>query len=199
MKRGVIERRHGVGKDHLAHHAVAQQIGEAFLRVPVFVFLGTDVAFGGVFVTAPPGVEIGAVLWIQVIAIGVNGRAGVRIGGNYNIGVIAHGGVTASGGLGIKLLVVLPDLVNRAVAVAQYRIFMEFLVLPDGHVLAMLPRHFADEGFRQSLCGFEIAVHDFEAETHHRLMVLTIHRRPGDDNQRLANPLEAGDADTAAV
>ncbi len=88
----VVEGRHRVGEDHLGHHAVALQVGAALGRVPVLGLLAADVLLRRVAVGAAPGVEVVAVLRVEVLAVAVDGGAGVGVAGDRDVGLVAVGG-----------------------------------------------------------------------------------------------------------
>src|SRR5690606_15468279 len=91
MKRFGIKRWHSIGKNDFTHHAVAFEIREPLGRIPVFTFLFPYVLFCRIFIAAAPSIKIWLVTLFEIIPIGLNRSTGVGVGGNNNIGFIAHG------------------------------------------------------------------------------------------------------------
>ena len=76
----LIERRHSIGKHHLAHYPLAILVPVADAVIPVAHLLGAIMLLGRILVSATPFVECLAPLGIEVLAImGVTtARVGVR-------------------------------------------------------------------------------------------------------------------------
>ena len=88
-----VERRYGIREDHFAYDAVALEVGQSFGGIPVLGLLAAYVLFGGIFVAAAPGIEVGALAWFEILAVGIDRGAGMRVGGNRDVGTIGGGHV----------------------------------------------------------------------------------------------------------
>ena len=129
---GLEERRHRVREDHLADDAFLLHVGHALDVVPVLVLLAADVLLLRVLVAAAPGVELVAQRGLEVIAVGLDARAGVGVGGDDDVGAsfgvaARHGSASVGAGRGFsrvrggssapgRILLSPPDSVARVTA-----------------------------------------------------------------------------------
>jgi len=89
-QRLIPERRHGVWINDFADYALAVLIVAANVEIPIAQFLAAVMLLRRIFVNAAPLVETIAVFGIEIFAVLRVAGAGVGIGGDQQIGFVAH-------------------------------------------------------------------------------------------------------------
>jgi hypothetical protein len=91
------ERRHRVREDDLARDPLGLHVATALGVVPVLVLLAADVLLLRIAISAAPLVEELLVLLVEVVAIGLDARARVRVRRDDDVGLAGHGVVPPGG------------------------------------------------------------------------------------------------------